>query len=256
MKRPPDHEQRAASFKQLEKHCQQLKISPAQQINLANIRPNKSVAPTISCFPESANACIDRVGGHPLVVVFGSAHKPGGGVRNGARAQEEDLSLTTSWYFHVKDCDGFYKKEHPNLLYSDEALYVKDALLLRDQYRNDIEPRPIGMIGAAAPNLSGMRTSNKMVAEKVIYQTLERRIDGILALAHNNKYETLVFGAWGCGVFGLDPLKVANVFKTSLEKNIFGGNIAFAIMDPNMCQVFESVLIPAPVSNIKSTPSV
>jgi len=248
MKRPPDHEQRAASFKQLEKHCQQLKISPAQQINLANIRPNKSVAPTISCFPESANACIDRVGGHPLVVVFGSAHKPGGGVRNGARAQEEDLSLTTSWYFHVKDCDGFYKKEHPNLLYSDDALYVKNALLLRDQYRNDIEPRSISMIGAAAPNLNGMRTSNKMVAEKVIYETLERRIDGILALAHNNKHETVVFGAWGCGVFGLDPLKVANVFKTCLEKPTYSGIVMFAIMDPAMCQVFENVLKTPPLN--------
>lgn len=251
MKRPPDHEQRAASFEKLENYCQNLMLPPAQLINLATIARNKSGKPSVSCHPESANACIDRVGGHPLVVVFGSAHKPGGGVRNGARAQEEDLSLTTSWYFHVKDCDDFYKKQHPNLLYSDDALYVKNALLLRDQYRNDIEPRAISMIGAAAPNLSGMRSSNHMVAEKVIYETLERRIDGILALAHNNKYETLVFGAWGCGVFGLEPIKVANVFKTCLGKNIYGGNVAFAIMDPSMCQVFENVFSPLLGSKIK-----
>lgn len=251
MKRPPDHEQRAASFKQLETCCQNMTLSPAQQIDLSTIVRNKSVKPTVSCHPESANACIDRIGGHPLVVVFGSAHKPGGGVRNGARAQEEDLSLTTSWYFHVKDCDSFYNKQHPNLLYSDDALYVKHAVLLRDQYRNEIEPRAISMIGAAAPNLNGMRSSNKMVTEKVIYETLERRIDGILALGHNNKHETVVFGAWGCGVFGLDPLAVANVFKKSLEKHIYGGTVAFAIMDPAMCQVFENVLIPAPASNMK-----
>lgn len=251
MKRPPDHEQRAIDFQQLEQHCQDLNLAPAQQINLASITRNKSHTPTVACFPESANASIDRMGGHPLVVVFGSAHKPGGGVRNGARAQEEDLSLTTSWYFHVKDCDSFYKKEHPNLLYSDEALYVKDAVLLRDQYRNDIEPRAISMIGAAAPNLNGMRDSNKMVAEKVIYETLERRIDGVLSVAHNNKHDTLIFGAWGCGVFGLDPLTVANVFKSSLAKNIYGGNVVFAIMDPRMCQVFESVLTPTPASKIK-----
>lgn len=251
MKRPPDYEQRAASFKQLESRCQNIALKEAQQIDLSTVVRDKSVAPRVACFAESANATIDRMGGHPLVVVFGSAHKPGGGVKNGARAQEEDLSLTTSWYFHVKDCNGFYKKQHPNLLYSDDALYVKNAVLLRDQYRNEIEPRAISMIGAAAPNLNGMRTSNKMVAEKVIYQTLERRIDGILALAHNNKHETLVFGAWGCGVFGLDPLKVATVFKNCLEKNIYGGNVVFAIMDPNMCQVFEKVLLPTPSSKIK-----
>lgn len=243
MKRPPDYEQRAASFKQLESRCQNIALKEAQQIDLSTVVRSKSAAPRVACFAESANATIDRVGGHPLVVVFGSAHKPGGGVKNGARAQEEDLSLTTSWYFHVKDCDGFYKKQHPNLLYSDDALYVKNAVLLRDQYRNEIEPRAISMIGAAAPNLNGMRTSNKILPEKVIYETLERRIDGILALAHNNKHETLVFGAWGCGVFGLDPLKVANVFKTSLEKNLYGGTVAFAIMDPNMCQVFKDVLV-------------
>lgn len=251
MKRPPDHEKRAESFIQLEQRCKTLELKPAQQINLASITRNKSAAPTISCSTESANACMDRMGGHPLVVVFGSAYKPGGGVRNGARAQEEDLSLTTSWYFHVKDCDGFYKKEHPDLLYSDEALYVKNAMLLRDQYRNEIEPRAISMIGAAAPNLNGMRDSNKMVAEKVIYETLERRIDGVLALAHNNKHDTLIFGAWGCGVFGLDPLKVANIFKQCLGKNIYGGNIVFAVMDPVMSQVFESVLSPTPVQKIK-----
>lgn len=244
MKRPPDHEQRAASFKALEERCQNMDLAVAQQIDLSTVIGNTSDKPTISCHPESANACLDRMGGHPLVVVFGSAHKPGGGVQNGARAQEEDLSLTTSWYFHVKDCDGFYKKQHPNLLYSDDALYVKNAFLLRDQYRNEIEPHAISMIGAAAPNLNGMRSSNKMVAEKIIYETLARRIEGILALAHNDKHETLIFGAWGCGVFGLEPLAVAQVFKTCLDKNIYGGNIAFAIMDPAMCQIFKGVLNP------------
>jgi len=35
------------------------------------------------------------------------------------------------------------------------------------------------------------------------------------------------------------------VFKASLEKKIYGGHVVFAIMDPQMCQVFESVLDPS-----------
>lgn len=241
MKQSREH--RMQLFEALKKDMKTfMPFSQAQYVDLSTTVKSANCPPQrIECFPESANHTIARTS-NPLVLVFGSAHKPGGGVLTGATAQEEDISLSTSWYFHVKDCDQFYKKEHKNLLYSDLALYVKDALLFRDAYGQPITATPISLIGAAAPNLNGMKKSNNVLSDKIIYDTLERRIDGVLGVAQKNNHPTLIVGAWGCGVFHLDPHTVAQTFKKCLNKKLYGGTVLFSIMDPQMCRVFESVL--------------
>lgn len=176
----------------------------------------------------------------PLILVFNSAHNPGGGVMRGSIAQEEDIALKSTWYFQVKDNDKYYKQEHETLLYSDEALYVKKALLLTDNQYNKIVPKKISLIGAAAPNLNGMKTSSKKsVKEAVVYETLQNRIIEIFKIAEKENHKDIVLGAWGCGVFGLDPKKVALIFNEVINENHYSGNILFAVLDKEMHNIFK-----------------
>ena len=46
---------------------------------------------------------------------------------------------------------------------------------------------------------------------------LFRRIKFVLDVAEENKVETLVLGAFGCGVFGQDAAVVAKYFKKCLD---------------------------------------
>jgi hypothetical protein len=56
-----------------------------------------------------------------------------------------------------------------------------------------------------------------------------------------NKYDTLVLGAFGCGVFKNNSLDVAIIFRQHLESKEFKNSfkrIVFAILNAEMCQVF------------------
>jgi len=53
----------------------------------------------------------------------------------------------------------------------------------------------------------------------------------------------IVLGAWGCGVFGNEPLTVAKLFKQHLSCKFKGHfrKVVFAITDPRMAAAFEHV---------------
>ena len=58
----------------------------------------------------------------------------------------------------------------------------------------------------------------------------------ILAVAAIHKHDTLILGAWGCGVFGNDPYMVAKLFKRHIDSDHFHGlfrHIIFAVLDPS-----------------------
>ena len=48
------------------------------------------------------------------------------------------------------------------------------------------------------------------------------RIKFILDIAKDNHVDTLVLGAFGCGVFGQNPREVANIFKKLLDTSFKG----------------------------------
>lgn len=237
-------EERIKQFKKMEKYKDSLNL----EINKAEIFLLKK-SPTLKFLKTNSpiflnENVVDSISKfeNPLVFVYGSAHKAGGGVLTGAKAQEEDLSLCTTWYFHVKDCFEYYKKEHTNLLYSDDILYVKRAYLLTDKYGFENEPLNISMIGAAAPNLSGMKKSLLEINESEIYSVFENRLENIFQFAEENNHNTFIAGAWGCGVFGLSPEKVANIYVKIINKKIYSGTIVFSIMDNEQYKIFSNII--------------
>lgn len=60
------------------------------------------------------------------------------------------------------------------------------------------------------------------------------KISTILRIALANGHDAIVLGAFGCGVYHLDPEQIASMFKTVLDKDEFRGQfgkVAFAILE-------------------------
>ena len=155
------------------------------------------------------------------VLNFANPVNPGGGVRYGAVAQEEDLcrksTLLTSlesedaaeyYRFHKEQCDCF----------SSHSIIVSPYVEVFRSYNNDLLPYtfPVSVLTCAAPIVDGVKSRPYSYAE---YATLlSDRITGILSVCAKLGYKKLVLGAWGCGSFGNDPMLVARLFEQNIRQ--------------------------------------
>jgi uncharacterized protein (TIGR02452 family) len=79
---------------------------------------------------------------------------------------------------------------------------------------------------------------------------LKKKMRGMFAEAIKNKVETLILGAWGCGVFKNHPTDVAYAFKEVLVDEGYGmyfDDIIFAVINDenstaNNFYYFEKIL--------------
>lgn len=155
---------------------------------------------------------------------FASAKNPGGGYKNGARAQEEDLCRCSSLYYALVDQSQYYvaNRKCGTALYTDHIIYTPDVTFFREDggYRllGANEVATVDVITAPAPNAGAARETPVQVVD-----TLRRRAGYVLAVAAENGARNLVLGAWGCGVFRNDPETVADAFGTWLEDDRFRG---------------------------------
>lgn len=152
------------------------------------------------------------------ILNFASAKYPGGGVRHGSIAQEEDICRNTLLYFYIQTFEEFYttgKFAGTNYLLDDFVIYsevvptVKPDLTLGKC--NDY-------ITSAAPDLRLLDPktfgSNAATQLKMIWI---QRVAGVLGAAKLHGAKELVLGPWGCGVFKNDPKLVARYFEIVLD---------------------------------------
>ena len=155
------------------------------------------------------------------VLNFASAVNPGGGFLHGANAQEESLARSSGLYHSLckfkEDFYGFHKNQK-SPAYSDRIIYTPDCPVIRDEMHGFLltEPYYVDFITSPAPYVSIIR---QMFPEeyKKIPAVLHSRISKMLHLARHKNVDALVLGAWGCGVFGNDPVMISNLFSTELK---------------------------------------
>lgn len=150
------------------------------------------------------------------ILNFASSKNPGGGFENGAMAQEEALCQASNLYNILSKHREFYEYNRKNLnkgLYSDGIIFTRNVLFFRNKYKN-VEPQLADVITCPAPNFKAARRNG--VSETEIECTMSRRIEQIIKVAIANDVRVLTLGAFGCGVFGNDPNKVANMMATIL----------------------------------------
>jgi len=162
--------------------------------------------------------------GKSCVLNMASPSRPGGGVENGAKAQEECLFRCSNLFNVISNI--FYP------LVENQALYTKDAIFFKDVNYDYMDEIVSDVITIAAMNLNEICNYDN----SYYIDTTKNKIKLMLSLAINNNVENIVIGAWGCGVFKNNPEIISNLFYNILVTNGYADlfkNVVFAIINDN-----------------------
>ena len=133
---------------------------------------------------------------------------------NGSKAQEECLCHESFLYnvlsqFVLEFYD--WNNRHKNkALYLNRGLFSSGVWFFRENSHVECS-----VITCAAPNKSAAQKYQN-VSDEENTRVLRSRIKFVLDMAKDNNINTLILGAYGCGVFGQDATEVANIFKEYL----------------------------------------
>lgn len=159
---------------------------------------------------------------------FASYRHPGGGFITGAWAQEEAICHDSTLYNVLCEFEEFYyENEHKlnNSLYTDRAIFSPKIIFEREG-----KSAECNVITCAAPNFGAARGRGITAGQNEA--ALKQRVDFVISIAEENGCDTVILGAWGCGVFGQDPRVVSRLFKERLAKSSVK-KAAFAIPGNN-----------------------
>lgn len=212
--------------------------------------PNSNKKGVISVIPhDTITSAMLYKDSKVCMLNMASPSRAGGGVRNGRRAQEECLFRSTTLSETITQ--DFYPLE------INESLYTTDGLILKDKDYGTIDPHiTVDTITIAAINLNKSDKNDDWVVSNntdnwevtsSYENTMKMKIRLMLSLAYKNNCDTIILGAWGCGVFNNDPKEVSQMFHDVLikenKKEMFD-NIVFGVINDhnsvdNNFQIFK-----------------
>lgn len=160
-----------------------------------------------------------------LVLNFANPINPGGGVRIGAKAQEEDLCRRSTLLCSLESNSAAkyytYNKSRSDLNKSNTVMITPNVEVFKDEAGELIEnSMNLAVISCAAP----ISKNFKSIEEKNQYDNMfYLRILSLLLCASYYEYDYLILGAWGCGAFGNDAKDVADLFKKAIYMEDLNG---------------------------------
>lgn len=229
-------------------------------------------------FDNSTNSLYSNI----TVLDFADYLKPGGMFMEGSMAQEESLCHKSNLYNILTYGDRFSDhfadnkeafQRSKNHAYSDACIMIPSVIFADDEYRQ--KRRTVAdVIVLAAPNKRHLDTDN--LAESDFDYVLRKRIEMIFKASYmfykkrgiitedehvsfgkseafhlfmfddngSNIKQTLVLGAFGCGVFRNDPRRVAEIMIDCISKgyaNMYD-RVIFAIPPGFNHDVFSRVI--------------
>lgn len=188
--------------------------------------------------------------GKTAVLNFANPNLPGGGVVDGARAQEEALCRCSNLYdvLNTETAEESFYLWHRlqmNRLFSDKVIYSPDICIIRSDDLDMLDtPCLLDVLTCAAPYNIPPREEEEL---KPVY---ESRVANILETAMAHDVDTIVLGAFGCGAFFNPPELMAEAFRHVLidrQYALYFKKVIFAIYcqspsDRNLT-VFRQTLI-------------
>lgn len=230
--------------KQIKKAIENTKLYSSEK--LENLKNNlvfeKEYNTIINVVKEDAISTIHRITNEEknskvMCLNFASAKNPGGGFLNGALAQEESLAVSSTLYGSQVSAYCFYDT-HRNMkscVYTDTMIHSPETPVFRNR-RGELITNysECGFITSAAVNYGVIKRKETDLIKEV-EKIMSVRIEKLLSLCYKENYDTLILGAWGCGVFQNDPKTIARLFKEHFNekfKNQFK-RVVFAIYSKN-----------------------
>lgn len=209
---------------------------------IKNFVPQKQPQPTI--FEVNGKTTLDATRqliaeGHENVLLlnFASAKNAGGGFLGGAQAQEESIARASGLYPCLLNADVYYQANRSmrSCMYSDYMIYSPYVPIFKKENGENLDELTCATIITAPAVNAGVVRQREPDKIPLIELTMKRRIEKVLAISLANKFDVIVLGAWGCGVFRNDPDDMALYFKEVIEtkfKNAFK-KIVFAVYSRN-----------------------
>lgn len=159
------------------------------------------------------------------VLDFASFTNVGGGYDRGFWGQEQALCAESTLFNVLRAQRGWYgenRRRNINCeLYRNRGLVVPKVRFEREQYHSYAD-----VIVVAAPNARRAR-DNYHIDDATLVATMRDRIRFALAIADELGHDKLVLGAYGCGAFGWEAGKVAELFREELAS---GAHVATQVV--------------------------
>ena len=208
---------------------------------VASLAPHDSATTTIrviNCTTFAATkSLIDDGYTNPLCLNFASAKNPGGGFLSGSQAQEECLARASGLHQSLSREMTYYdvNRSHSSSLYTNHIIYSPTVPVFRNDDDTLLpEPYSVSIVTSPAVNASAVRKNEPSVISQ-IQPAMEQRIRSVLAVARQHEHNSIVLGAWGCGVFGNDSHDIARWFADALfdDSRFIGAfdRVVFAVLD-------------------------
>ena len=166
---------------------------------------------------------------------------PGGGVKKGSMAQEEELARRTNLMYHIDKSD-FYPLE------LDEYIYSKSIRILKNpNYENinmDNSMGDFSVISVPAIKISEFEGTKD---EYEFYTDL--KIQTIFEIPKQNDVKNIILSAFGCGAYKNDPHYIASIFKKYIQiYKPYYENIIFSIIQDsnsvaNNFEIFKKIIL-------------
>jgi len=189
-----------------------------------------------------------KSGLNPCVLNLASRHNPGGGVINGAGAQEENIfrrtNLFLSLYQFATYANEYGIKKHLKSYPLDtntKGIYSADITIFRGSEKNGycLLKKPYNVSIVTVPAISKPELVEKngklYIADNLVEPTKEK-IRTILRIAGKYKHDCLVLGAFGCGAFANPPNHIAELFRCVFFEEEFVSkfkSVVFSIFEDN-----------------------
>ena len=198
------------------------------------VSKKKTIYSVWNCSTVEAILQMYKKGKDVGVLNFASAKNPGGGFINGAMAQEESLAVSSCLYKTQLAHEEYYTKNRSckTMMYTDYAIYSPNVVFFRDGHFGLLEkPVAASVLTLPAVNMGQvmLKGENVSKAENV----MKNRMKLSLAIFANQGCKHLILGAYGCGVFRNDPMKIAQWWSELLQQDFAGvfENVVFAVLD-------------------------
>jgi uncharacterized protein (TIGR02452 family) len=189
-----------------------------------------------------------KSGLNACVLNLASRKNPGGGVVNGAGAQEENLfrrsNLFLSLYQFASYSNDYGILKHHNQYPLDSCfggIYSPEITVFRGSEQNGyfLLRNPFKVAFVSVPAISHpdlINVDSQLFLAKSMIESTKNKMRTILRIAGKNGHDSLVLGAFGCGAFANPPHHIALLFKEIFAEEEFINRfrlVVFSIIDDN-----------------------